>query len=65
MSAAITKTILEHIGAHGYDATLECRHLTVTNRKTGEVYRVEFDGSSDYYGAACELARLVGIDLVG
>lgn len=65
MSATIIKTILEHIGSLGYDVKLKRRRLTATDRKTGEVYSVEFDASSDYYQAACELARLVGIDLEG
>ena len=55
------KVILEHLGSLGYAITVTAGCIEAVHEQTGELHRVRFD---DKYKAACQLARLVGIDLL-
>jgi hypothetical protein len=56
------KLILEHIGSLGYAITITAGCVEAVHERTGELHRVRFD-DGDRYKAACQLAKLVGVEL--
>ena len=58
----LTRVILEQIGSRGFTVTVTRACVEAVHEQTGELHRVRFD-DGDRYRAACQLARLVGIDL--
>ena len=58
----LTRILLEQIGSLGYAVTVTAGCVEAVHEQTGEVHRVRFD-DGERYRAACQLARLVGVDL--
>jgi hypothetical protein len=65
-------TILRQIESAGYATSVHrmgqrCELHAVRKRDVGEVHiaRAEGDGDEQVYLAACELARMVGVDMEG
>ena len=58
---AVTKAILETIGAAGFNVNIEANSVTAIDQKTGERYIVRY--ADNLYDAVVELAQQIGIDL--
>ena len=62
MMDAVSKAILQTIGAAGFTVTTKSDSVTAINLETGERFIVRFDAENSY-SAVVELAQQVGIDL--
>ena len=64
------RIMMEHIASLGYDVSIEEKDgrlvLRADSQETGDTYQVRADAKTkhDKYLAACELAEMVGIDLM-